>query len=169
MGDIKRKKKKFSRPRKLFDSVRIETENATVNKYGLKNKREVWKAKSKVSTIRRQAKELIGKSTERQNAFFEKLNKIGLNVKNIPDVLALTEQNLLDRRLQTLLVRKKIVNKSKQARQLIVHKHVLVDGKAVSVPSFIVSTDMESKISLKIGKEKPKKNLNSENETGASD
>lgn len=162
MGDIKRKKKKFSRPRKLFDSVRIETENAIVKKYGLKNKREVWKAKSKVSTIRRQAKNLIGKPVVQQNAFFEKLNKVGLNVQNISDVLALNEQNLLDRRLQTFLVKKKIVGTAKQARQLITHKHVLVDGKAVNVPSFIVSTDMENKISLKEGKVKVKKDLNQE-------
>ena len=149
MGDIKRKKKKFSRPRKLFDSVRIETENATINKYGLKNKREVWKAKSKVSTMRRQAKNLIGKPVAQQKAFFEKLNRIGLNVQAISDVLALNEQNLLDRRLQTFLVKKKIVTTSKQARQLITHKNVIVDGRVVNIPSFNVSKKLENKISLK--------------------
>ena len=46
MGDIKRRRKNFSRPKKLFDRARIDEENVIVKKYGLKNKKEIWKAKS---------------------------------------------------------------------------------------------------------------------------
>jgi len=149
MGDIKRKRKLFSRPRKLFDRTRIDEENVLVKQYGLKNKREIWKAKSFISKFRRRAKQLIGSSASEQQSFFEKLNKMGMNVTDISDVLALTEKNLLERRLETFVFKKGLANSPQQARQLIVHKHVLVDGNVVNSPSFIVIRGLENKISLK--------------------
>ena len=88
MGDIKRKRKLFSRPKKLFDRARMDEENVLVKKYGLKNKREIWKAKSAVSKLRRRAKALIGKEAEEQKVFFDKLNKMGFGVHDVSDVLA---------------------------------------------------------------------------------
>ena len=156
MGDIKRKRKLFSRPKKLFDRVRMDEENALIKKYGLKNKREIWKAKTAVSKLRRRAKSLIGKDMEEQQVFFNRLNKIGMNITNVSDVLALTEENLFERRLQTILAKKKLANTVKGARQLIVHKNVLVDGTIVNIPSFIVEKEMEDKITLKEKKVKVK-------------
>ncbi|MCR4285178.1 MAG: 30S ribosomal protein S4 [archaeon] len=149
MGDIKRKRKLFSRPKKPFDRRRMDGENVLVKKYGLKNKREIWKAISAVSKLRRRAKGLIGKSIEEQKNFFEKLNKKGFVIKEISDVLALTEESLFDRRLQTVVFKKKLARTLKQARQLIVHKNILVDGKTVNAPSFIVTKSLENLISLK--------------------
>lgn len=149
MGDIKKKRRLFSRPKKLFDRARMDEENVLVKKYGLKNKREIWKAKSAVSKLRRRAKALIGKSDEEQGMFFNKLNKIGFNVHNVADVLALTEEDLLGRRLQTFLFKKKMANTVKQARQLIVHKNVLVDEKTVNIPSFVVTKEFEDKLSVR--------------------
>ena len=149
MGDIKRKRKLFSRPKKLFDRARMDEENVLIKRYGLKNKREIWKAKSAVSKLRRRAKSLIGKDVGEQQVFFDKLNKMGFGVHDISDVLALTEENLFERRLQTFLFRKKMAMTVKGARQLIVHKNVLVDGNVVNVPSFIVTLDLEGKVSVK--------------------
>ena len=157
MGDIKRKRRAYSKPRQLFDRARIEEENVLKNKYGLKNKKEIWKAKSLVSKFRRRAKDLISKDIEQQQQFFSKLNKLGIKVANISDVLALTEHNLLDRRLQTFVNKKDLSNTPKQARQLITHKNVFVDGKIVNVPSFWVISDFENKIEIKPQKEKPKR------------
>ncbi len=158
MGDIKRKRRKYSRPKKLFDSKRIEDENNLALKYGLKNRKEIWKARSAVSRIRKRAKGLISKKDdEEKNKFFEKLNKMGFKVKDISDVLALTEEDWLNRRLETFVLRNKLANTTRQARQLIVHKHVAVNGKIVNIPSFMVTTDLEDKISLKIRKQKAKK------------
>ena len=157
MGDIKRKKRKFSKPRKLFDRARIDSENKISQKYGLKNKKEIWKASSQISKIRRQAKNLIPKSDEDKAIFFDKLNKMGFKVSDISDVLALTEEDFLDRRLQTFIVKKNLANTPRQARQLIVHKNVLVDGKVVNTPSFIVTRDLEDKLSLKEKKKVVKK------------
>jgi|SRR3989344_1250942 len=162
MGDIKKRRKLFSRPKKLYDRARMDEENILVEKYGLKNKREIWKAKSFVSKIRRRAKDLISSESLEQKKFFERLNKLGMGVSNISDVLALTEQNLFERRLQTFVFKKKLANTPRQARQLIVHKNVLVDGSVVNIPSFIVTSDLENKISLKIGKVKIKKKGKSE-------
>ena len=149
MGDIKRKRKLFSKPRKKFDLARITSENLIVKKYGLKNKKEIWKAKSAISRYRKRAKGLIGKSSDIHQKFFEKLSKQGLKVMTIADALGLTEENLLERRLQTLVFKKDLANSPVQARQLIVHKRVLVDGNVVNIPSFLVVKDLENKISLK--------------------
>ena len=159
MGDIKRKRKLFNRPKKLFDRARMDEENVLVKRYGLKNKREIWKAKTAVSKMRRRAKGLIGKEVEEQQSFFDKLTKMGIVVRDVSDVLALTEENLFERRLQTMLVKKKLATTPKGARQLIVHKNVLVDGNVVNVPSFIVTRDLEDKISLKERKVKVKKEI----------
>jgi small subunit ribosomal protein S4 len=157
MGDIKRKRKMFSRPKKPFDRERMDEENILVKRYGLKNKREIWKAKTAVSNMRRRAKALIGKEMVEQQSFFDKLNKMGMGVTDVSDVLALTEENIFERRLQTMLVKKKLATTAKGARQLIVHKNVLVDGKAVNIPSFVVTKDLEDKLALKEKKVKVKK------------
>ncbi len=148
MGDIKKKKNKFRRPRKLFDKARIEAENKLVLEYGLKNKKEIWKAESEVSKIRRRAKSLIPKTDEERKSFFEKLNKMGLKVKNTADALALTKDDILGRRLQTIVFKKKLVNSAKEARQMIVHKKIAVEGKIVNIPSFFVSSAKEGKVTL---------------------
>lgn len=157
MGDIKRKRRLYTRPKKLYDKPRIEEENVIAQKYGLKNKREIWKADSKVSAMRKRAKLLISKSKEEQEIFFNKLNKMGLKTASIADVLALTKEDLLERRLQTVLFKKGLVKTPHQARQLIVHKHVLVNNKITNSPSFVVSVDLENKIALKPAKVKKEK------------
>ncbi|MFA5992321.1 MAG: 30S ribosomal protein S4 [Candidatus Pacearchaeota archaeon] len=143
-----RKHKKFSRPRQLYDSVRIEEENKIVTKYGLKNKKEIWKAKSKLGTIRNRAKKIVNEDQEQQERFLEKLRKEGFGVKSAVDVLALTEEDILKRRLQTVLVSKKLATAAKGARQMIVHKHVTINDKVVDVPSYMVSLDEENKIKV---------------------
>jgi small subunit ribosomal protein S4 len=154
MGDIKRKRKLYARPRQLFNRERIDAENIIKNEYGLKNKREIWKAKSVVSTFRKRGKNLIGSNQEQQQAFFSKLHNLGFDVSTTSDALALTEKDLLERRLQTIVHKKRLAATPKQARQLIVHKYVLVDGVAVSAPSFWVTRELENKITVKARKEK---------------
>ena len=138
----------------MFNRVRIDEENELVKKYGLKNKREVWKAKTKVSSIRRRAKNMISSDEDTKQKFFEKLNNLGLTVSKISDVLGLTEENVFERRLETIVFKKALANTPKQARQLIVHKHVLVNGSVINSPSTWVTKDMESEIELKSKKMK---------------
>ncbi len=144
-----RKGKKYAWPRKLYDSKRILEENALVETYGLKNKKEIWKTDAKVNYLRTRAKDLITAEFEEQQKFFDKLNKIGLNVKSIADVLALNKENLLRRRLATIVWKKSLAKTAQQARQMIVHKKIAVNQRVMNAPSYLVGLDEEDKISLR--------------------
>lgn len=154
MGDPKKSHKKYKRPKKIFTKARIEEEKAIIKKYGLKNRREIWKAETEINKIRSQAKKLILEPESQEN-FFNRLRKIGLikEKDTIDDVLALTKEKLLERRLQTIVYKKGLAKTPKEARQLIVHKKIKVGEKIVNIPSYIVKTEEENKISL-IKKEK---------------
>lgn len=154
-----RKKNKFSWPRKLYDKTRISDENKLVEEYGLKNKREIWKAEAKIKYFRDRAKFLITASRDEQEQFFTKLRSMGLSVKTIADVLALNKEDLLKRRLATVVWKKGLSNTARQARQLIVHKKVFVDGRAVSIPSYIVPIELEQSITMKASAPKAPKAL----------
>ena len=149
-----RKHKIYSRPKKRFDKARILEEAEIVKKYGLKNKKEIWRAEAKIKSIREKAKKLIGKSSEEQEVLFNQLRKIGINVNTIPDVLGLSKEDILKRRLQSVIVNNHLSTTSKGARQLITHKKVLVDNKVINSPSYIVPVNLEKKISLKPQKQK---------------
>jgi len=151
---MKRKHKKYSKPRRPFDKERIEEEAKIREEFGLKNKKEIWKAESEIKAIREKAKKLISASSKEQKALFERLKKIGLNVNSIADVLSLDKKDYLKRRLQTILVKKKLAPSPKSARQLIVHKKVLINKCVVDSPSYIVPLELEDKISLKVKKKK---------------
>ena len=154
---MKRKHKIYSRPKRPFEKGRIEEENKIREEFGLKNKREIWRAEAKVKTMREKAKQLISAPVERQKALFEQLNKLGIKVKSIPDVLSLSKEDYMKRRLQTVLVKKRLAQTMKAARQLIVHKKVMIESKVVSIPSYIVPVELEEKISVKA--KKPKKKI----------
>ncbi len=152
---MKRKHKTYSKPKRPFDKVRIDEEARIKKEFGLKNKREIWKAEANVGSMREKAKKLISAKPEEQEALFDQLKKIGIKVDSIADVLSLNKEDYLKRRLQSVLVAKKMATTSKGARQLITHKKVLIDGKVVNRPSYIVSIVLENKISLKVSKNKP--------------
>ena len=65
---MKKQSKKYSRPRKPFDKIRIDEENILKEKYGLKNKKEIWKADAAIGRIRNLAKQLITKSEDEKKA-----------------------------------------------------------------------------------------------------
>ncbi len=154
---MKRKHKNYSRPKRPFDKVRIEEEKKIVKEYGLKNKREIWKAEAKIKKIRERAKKMVSAKEEEKKNFFEKLNGVGLKANSIADVLSLTKEDWLKRRLQTIVFKKGFAKTLKDARQLITHKKILIEEKAVNIPSYIVPVKLENKISVKPKKEKAKK------------
>lgn len=163
---MKRKHKKYSRPKRPFDKTRIIEEAKIKKEFGLKNKKEIWKSDSEIKSIREKAKKLISSDVENQQALYERLKKKGFNVNSIADVLSLDKRDYLKRRLQTILVTKGIVSTSKHARQLITHKKVFVGSKLVDSPSYIVPSEFEDKITLKTKKEslKKKEEIKEENE-----
>lgn len=149
-----RRKKKYAKPRKMYDSLRIEEEDKLLEKYGLVKKREIWKADARIVKLRSHAKSLIGTDFPQKN-FLEKLKKRGYLVEELADVLALDKENLLKRRFQTLVFEKNLARSVKHARQLIVHKHVAIGKRVVNIPSYHIDVEEEKNISLiNMGQEK---------------
>lgn len=147
-------RKKFKRPKKPWDSGRIADEKKLMKVYGLKNKRELWRAQEILRQYRRRARELIAvKDPEMQKALTEKLVKLGILSKDaeLDDVLALAITNILERRLQTLVSKRKLADSPLHARQLISHGHVFVGGRKAKFPSYIVPSEEESRIFIKGG------------------
>jgi small subunit ribosomal protein S4 len=151
-----RKKKRYSRPKKAFEKTRIAEENALLKRYALKNKLEVWKTIARVNYFRKRAMALAKLPIEEQQVLFSKLKALGLKTDSTADVLALKIEDLLERRLPTVVFKKGIAKTSKEARQMVVHKRILIDNKVTDSPSYLVSIEEENKISLK-KKAKPAK------------
>ena len=158
---MKRKHKLYSNPKKPFDKLRIDEEKEIKEEFGLKNKKEIWKAEAKVKLIRNKARNLIKSPPEQQNGLFDQLKKIGLKTNSLTDAFALNIKSYLERRLQTVVFKKKLVNTIKEARQKIVHRKILIDGKVINKPSYIVPIELENKITL-IGKNLSSKNVSAE-------
>ena len=152
MGDPRKLRKKYEVPQVLWDAERIAEEGNLVKDYGLKNIREVWIAKEELRKIRRQYRNLLGlgeKGAEKRNAILQRVIKMGYTSPNATaeDLLSLNTKNILERRLQTLVLRRGLANSVMQARQLIVHGFISVNGKKVSIPSYLIPVGVEENIS----------------------
>jgi small subunit ribosomal protein S4 len=155
MGDPKFSRRKYDTPSHPWQGTRIKEENELLKKYGLKNKRELWKAQSTLRNYRRQARDLLARlrygdvqaETEKKDLLL-KLANLGLlpDSASLDDVLALDLEKLLERRLQTLIYLKGLAYTPKQARQLIVHGHASVRGRKVTVPGYLVKRNEEPSI-----------------------
>ena len=84
---MKRKHKKYSRPKRPFDKERLIEEEKIKKEFGLKNKKEIWRSESRIKLIREKAKKLISSPQEEQEILFNNLKKIGFDVNSIADVL----------------------------------------------------------------------------------
>ncbi|MCP4764279.1 MAG: 30S ribosomal protein S4 [archaeon] len=154
MGDPRRLKKKFKRPTSPYNKARIESELKYVGDYGLRNKREFWKHKYQLSTYRRIARDLRSKPEELQiigyGELTGKLNRLGLVSQDATtdDILSLSIEDILNRRLQSLVFKKGLAKSIYQARQLVVHKHIAVGGKIIASPSYLVKKNEEDNLSF---------------------
>ncbi|NPA38167.1 MAG: 30S ribosomal protein S4 [Candidatus Nanohaloarchaeota archaeon] len=151
MGDPRRFKNHYLTPKKMYDKARIIEEKKLKQKYGLRRNKEIWRAKTLLRDFRKRARALIAEENEEERkALFEKLGKYGLLRENaeLEDILKLKVEDILERRLQTLVYRKGLAKTPLQARQFIVHGHILINGVRVTVPSYLVKVDEESSIEL---------------------
>lgn len=152
MGDPKRKHRKFNTPKMPYNTEALANELKLLGAYGLRNKRELWRVRTLLSTIRRRARSQLSLSiAEREvseKALINKLSKQGLMSPNskVEDVLTLSVEDLLERRLQTIIFRKGMVKTLYQARQLITHGHISINGRKVKSPSYHVEIDDEANI-----------------------
>ncbi len=156
MGDPKTSRKKYEKPSHPWQEERINEENDYIRHYALKNKKEFWKARSILKSIRGQARNLQARlrygekqANEEMDALLEKLRDKGYlkgQDHTLNDVLNLSVENILNRRLQTIVYHKGLSHSPKQARQLIVHGHIAVNGRRVTVPSYVVDKEEETTI-----------------------
>lgn len=130
-------------------------------KYGLRRKKEMWIAKEIVRSFRQRARKMIAmKDPEEERRLLEKLTSLGLLEKGaaLDNVLGLTVEDVLSRRLQTVVARKGMAKTMHQARQSIVHGHVAIEGRRISFPSYLVAVEEEGKITSSfVPPEPPKK------------
>lgn len=152
MGDPKKSRKKYSRPLHPWRAERIEKEKAVERIFGLKNKKEIWKAQSYLKKCRSLAREQSAlvragnKQAEKESSqLLKKLVAQGVLKEGckLHDILALEVEDMLGRRLETLVYEKGMAHTMKQSRQLIVHGHIAIGGKKVTVPSYFVLVDEE--------------------------
>ncbi len=154
MGDPRKQRKKFERPPHPWQGVRIEAEKILVQKYGLARKKEIWKMESLLRQFKRQAKNLTTRtdvqSTKEQKLLLKKMYDLGLLSQDakLENILDLKVTDILDRRLQTIVSTKGLAHTPKQARQFIVHRHIIVSGKKVTVPSYMVKRLEEDKLAF---------------------
>ncbi len=160
MGDPKFSRRRYETPAQPWEGERIKAENEMIQKYGLKNKRELWTAQSMVRRLRAQSRELqarlrtgdpqADKETEELLRRCARLALLPLDGATLNDVLALNTETILDRRLQTVVYRKGLALTPRQARQMIVHGHASVDGRKVTIPGYLVRRGEEELIAYHV-------------------
>ena len=152
MGDPKKRRKSYQKPRKAFQKERIVKEKEQKEVFGLKNKREFYKAESVIRSKRANARALLALGLEdrlrREKELLDSLKRQGIlrGEPTLEDVLMLTPEAQLERRLQTIVWRKGLANTARQARQFIVHGHIAINGKKVDRPGYLVRVDEEKSI-----------------------
>jgi len=154
VGDPKKPRKKWERPGHPWIKDRLSEEMELVGTYGLRNKRELWRAQTLLRELRKRARALLSLPPDlrrmRERELIRKLFRMGLlesEEATLDEVLGLSVSNILERRLQTIVYRKGLAKTIHQARQLIAHGHIAIAGRRVRSPSYLVSRDEEGLIS----------------------
>src|ERR671937_1582355 len=156
MGYPRKTRKLFRRPRMIWTTDQLNAELYVMGSYGLRNKRELWKAQTEVARIRNQARALLALSTEaraeKEKRVLDFLNRLGLVKEGatLDDILNLKVEDLLERRLQTIVMKKSGTKSPYQARQIVSHGHVSVGNRKVNIPGYLVRTEEEPQILLHI-------------------
>ena len=162
MGDPKKPRKTFSRPKNPWRSEQLAQELYLVGTYGLRNKRELWKTQGELSNVRKQARHLLAASIEVRNRegkkLLDSLTRRGLVAEGVTldDVLNLSVEDFLGRRLQTLIYKKGAAVSPLQSRQLIVHGHVKIGARTVNIPGYLVTAGEEGTLRVTGGIGTPK-------------
>jgi small subunit ribosomal protein S4 len=152
LGDPHKPKKTYHRPRRIWTIDQLNAELYILGTYGLRNKRELWKAQSEIARIRNQARALLAIPIEvrrdKELRLLGFLNSLGLvnESATLDDVLNLKIEDILERRLQTIVMRKIMSKSAIEARQIVSHCHVSVGSRTVNLPGYIVRKDEEQHI-----------------------
>ncbi|MFC7231238.1 30S ribosomal protein S4 [Saliphagus sp. GCM10025308] len=143
--------KQYETPNHPYQGERISSEHALLDRYGLKNKEELWRAQSELRSYRREARDLLAQPQDeatvinRTEEFLGRLKRVGIlnEGDELGAVLSLEIEDVLERRLQTVAYRKGLAQTPQQARQFITHGHIVLDGQRQRIPSYVVDVDEE--------------------------
>lgn len=152
MGDPKRQRKKYQNPRFAWSKSALDAELKLLGEYGLRNKRELRRHHSMLSKYRTLARKLLARTMEERMVMerpilykLESLKIIPTN-SNLDNLLDLSIEHVLERRLQTIVFKKGLSKSPQQARQLVTHGHIVVQGKRITSPSYMVNADEEQNV-----------------------
>ena len=154
MGDPRKPRKKYATPRHPWRKEQLEEELRLLGEYGLRNKRELRHHETALSEIRGIARGLLGGSEEQrallEQQYLKSMARMGILPESaiVDNILDLNVKDLMERRLQTIVFRAGLAKSIHQARQFVTHGHISVAGDIVSVPSYIVKRDEESRIAF---------------------
>jgi small subunit ribosomal protein S4 len=152
MGDTKKPRKKYETPRFPWRTDVLQTELRLLGQYGLRNKKELWRHETMVSRFRGTARSILAMPAEEgeklKAQLLKRLNRLGILSENaaLDDVLDMAIEDILQRRLQSLVFQKGLAKSVYQARQLITHGHIAIEGKRVTSPSYLVLRDEEAQV-----------------------
>jgi len=153
MGIVKKQRKKRVFHKKRWDKLNIELEKELIVDYGIRRKREIRKFELILKKIKEQAKTFNKQRMTEEDSevreFLIGLMEDGfLKVENpkIDDVLDISLRDILDRRLTSIVYKKKLAKTPVQARQFIVHGHIAIEGKKVDTPNLLIPLVLEDKI-----------------------
>uniref|UniRef100_A0A0D9XTW7 30S ribosomal protein S4, chloroplastic n=1 Tax=Leersia perrieri TaxID=77586 RepID=A0A0D9XTW7_9ORYZ len=151
--------KTFKKPRRPYEKERLDAELKLVGEYGLRCKRELWRVQYALSRIRNNARHLLTLDEKNPRRIFEgeallrRMNRYGLladGQNKLDYVLALTVENFLARRLQTLVFKAGMAKSIHHARVLIRQRHIRVGRQIVNIPSFMVRVESEKHIDFSL-------------------
>lgn len=158
MGDHpKNSRKIWRKPKRPLDYDLLNEELHVLGTFGLKNKRELWKAHTELSRVRNQARSILALTQDirekKEPVLMKYLTRTGLvkDNSNLDDVLNLKVTDLLSRRLQTVIQKKLNIKSPYFARQAVVHGHVMIGERIVNIPSYTVTVEEEDQIHLAPG------------------
>jgi small subunit ribosomal protein S4 len=155
LGDPRKARKQYSRPRSPWRADQLAQELYLLGTFGLRNKRELWKSQTHLSSIRKQARTLLAATEQvrlrEEKKLLDSLRRRGLvtETATLDDILSLTIEDLLSRRLQTMVFKKGMALSPLHARQLIVHGHVTIGGRVITIPGYEVGHDEETTVVLR--------------------
>ena len=154
MGDTKNFRRVWKKPKRPLNFDLKMDELKILGTFGLKTKRELWKVRTELSRVRNQARSLLALRQDvreqKEPILMNSLSKVGYVQSNatLDDVLNLEINDLLARRLQTIVQKKFYFKTPYQARQAVSHGHVLIGDQIVNIPSYLVKVDEEDKVKL---------------------
>ena len=146
---VKKLKKTYDTPNTGWNEERMEREEGLMEDYGLKNKKELYKAQSNLRSFRRQARKLVAEEDEEaEQEIIERANDLGLIRGNagLEALLTLNITDILDRRIQSAVERKGYADTINHARQLVTHGHIYVDGERVTAPGYLLTQEEEKEL-----------------------